>query len=64
MKCTKCKSALIWQNDFDYSDYDVKGDGIVSVHLCSECSTLYNFYLSGNCEIERVEIFDLEDDEE
>lgn len=31
-----CKS-VIWQSDFDFSDYGYEGEGIVHVCTCSNC---------------------------
>ena len=37
MNCCYCGSQLIWDNDFSLEDYGVEGDGIISVHHCSNC---------------------------
>lgn len=46
MNCWHCKNELVWQNDFDYEDYGISGDGIVSVLYCEYCNALVNVYLS------------------
>lgn len=45
MICVNCRSNMIWQNDFDFSDYGAEGQGIVSVYHCSECGTLSENYI-------------------
>jgi len=34
MTCPRCKTALIWGNDFDFEDYGLEGEGIVGVYTC------------------------------
>ena len=29
-RCPRCNYGLIWNNDFDYEDYGLDGEGIVS----------------------------------
>ena len=49
MKCPKCNSELIWQNDFDVEDFcfDNDQDGIVGVYTCANDS----------CDISDIHIF-------
>lgn len=39
MKCWHCQSKLVWNADFDFEDYGIEGDGIVTNLTCSnsEC---------------------------
>ena len=37
MNCWYCGSQLIWDNDFSLEDFGGEGEGIVSVHHCSNC---------------------------
>lgn len=41
MKCFYCQNDLLWNNDYDYEDYGIEGDGIVSVYSChyDKCNT-------------------------
>ena len=36
---------MIWGNDFDYEDYGLDGEGIVSNFSCSNCDAHAEFYL-------------------
>jgi len=45
MKCWHCESKMIWGSDFDYDDYGLDGDGIVSELSCSECEATCTVYL-------------------
>lgn len=37
-ECFHCgKKAVVWQSDFDFSDYGYDGEGIVQVLHCSNC---------------------------
>tara|TARA_R100001443_G_scaffold75656_1_gene83208 strand:+ start:110 stop:280 length:171 start_codon:yes stop_codon:yes gene_type:complete len=40
-KCLNCQNDLLWSNDFDYEDYGMEGEGIVSVYTClyDKCNT-------------------------
>lgn len=46
-QCIICKGQLIWQNDFDFEDYGVDGEGVVSVFQCSnmDCQTEIECYI-------------------
>ena len=37
MKCWHCREDLIWGGDFDYEDYCLEGEGIVSNLSCPKC---------------------------
>ena len=39
IKCLNCGSELIWQSDFDFEDYGMDGEGIVSVWECPSCGS-------------------------
>ena len=45
MKCWHCNHEVIWGGDFDYEDYGMEGDGIVSNLSCSKCPATYEIYL-------------------
>tara|TARA_R100000808_G_scaffold17656_1_gene38966 strand:+ start:4218 stop:4394 length:177 start_codon:yes stop_codon:yes gene_type:complete len=45
MKCWHCNNDVIWGGDFDYEDYGLEGEGIVSNMSCSECEAYYEVYL-------------------
>lgn len=45
MICVNCKSNMTWQCDYDFEDYGVEGEGIVSVYYCGECETLSENYI-------------------
>ena len=39
-ECFHCgKKAVIWMNDFDFSDFGYEGEGIVQVLSCSNCGS-------------------------
>lgn len=44
--CWFCGSKMIWQSDFDFEDYGIGSDGVVSVLMCSndECGAMAEFY--------------------
>lgn len=46
-QCWVCGSKMIWQNNFDYEDYNIfEEEGVVSVLQCSndKCDTHAEFY--------------------
>jgi|TARA_R110000824_G_scaffold24840_4_gene86966 hypothetical protein len=45
MKCWHCNHEVIWGGDFDYEDYGMEGDGIVSNLSCSKCPATYEICL-------------------
>ena len=45
MKCWHCNSEVIWGGDFDFEDYGMDGEGIVSNLTCSNCKAYYECYL-------------------
>jgi hypothetical protein len=48
MNCWHCKSSLRWCSDFDYEDYGLEGDGIVSTLMCDECGSEVIVYYADN----------------
>tara|TARA_Y100001963_G_scaffold9242_1_gene11877 strand:- start:344 stop:520 length:177 start_codon:yes stop_codon:yes gene_type:complete len=45
MNCWHCKNQLTWGGDFDYEDYGLDGNGIVSNLSCSKCGAYVEVYL-------------------
>ena len=45
MNCYRCNTELIWGGDFDYEDYGITGDGIVTNLSCSRCESYVEVYL-------------------
>lgn len=45
MKCVNCGCTMGWQNDFDFEDYGIEGEGIVTVYHCGNCDTLSENYI-------------------
>ena len=45
MNCYRCNKELIWGGDFDYKDYHLTGEGIVTNLSCSRCSAYVEVYL-------------------
>ena len=45
MICAHCGSKLVWQNDFDFEDFHLEGEGIVSFYDCSGCIASAVFYM-------------------
>ena len=39
MNCYHCQSLLIWGGDFNYEDYGLEGEGLVSNLSCPKCHT-------------------------
>jgi len=48
MNCWHCNKELIWGGDFDYEDYDLEGDGIVSNLSCPNCEAYVEVYWNNN----------------
>jgi len=47
MKCWHCKSELIWGADFNYEDFGLEGEGIVTTLACS----------NQNCGVDEVLVY-------
>ena len=45
MNCWHCGSEVIWGGDFDFEDYGMDGEGIVSNLSGSNCKAYYECYL-------------------
>ena len=47
MKCWHCNEELIWGGDFDYEDYGIEGEGIVSNLSCpnEDCNVYVEVFL-------------------
>ena len=45
MNCWHCNNELIWGGDFDYEDYGLEGEGIVSNLSCPNCNAYVEVYL-------------------
>jgi len=46
MKCPQCNDVIIWEEEFEYDQYGIEGDGIIGVYYCEneEC-TIDDIYL-------------------
>lgn len=43
-QCFNClNNAVVWDNDYDYSDYGYEGDGIVHICHCSHCGAMIEY---------------------
>lgn len=64
-KCSADGTRMIWQNDFDYEDYCMEGEGIVTVHCCPKCDRLHMIYIELNeLHVEQIVVAPLEEDGE
>tara|TARA_R110002051_G_scaffold221804_4_gene285409 strand:+ start:2952 stop:3104 length:153 start_codon:yes stop_codon:yes gene_type:complete len=45
MNCWHCKAELIWNSDFDFEDYGLEEEGIVTHLSCPECPANVDVYL-------------------
>ena len=54
MKCFNCGAELIWQNCFDFDDYGLTDEGIVTVLWCPNCDTYWEGYQKLNNELTRT----------
>lgn len=46
-ECFHCgHRAVIWQADFDFSDYGFDGEGIIHVCHCSHCGADIEYFIS------------------
>lgn len=50
--CWYCGSQMYWQSDFNFEDYGLEGEGIVTELMCSGCNATATFYQS----IEEMEV--------
>lgn len=45
-QCFHCLcNTVVWQNDFDFSDYGFDGEGIVHHLICSNCGAEIEYYV-------------------
>lgn len=45
-QCFHCLcNTVVWQNDFDFADYGLDGDGIVHCLCCSNCGAEIEYYV-------------------
>ena len=42
--CIMCGAELHWQSDFDFEDYGIEGEGVVSIWECPECGAWHEVY--------------------
>ena len=54
MICWHCGEPMIWGADFDYEDYGLEGEGIVSSFSCSNCPAVGEIYLTFGNEKENI----------
>lgn len=46
-QCFHCGSnSVMWDNDFDYEDYGLEGEGIVHVCHCANCGAYIEYYVN------------------
>lgn len=46
MICPNCgKGTMIWESDYTFDDFEMGGEGIVSVWQCMECGTWINVFI-------------------
>lgn len=43
-RCPACNSEMIWNSDFDFQDVGRDGDGVESVHVCSNQNCESEFF--------------------
>ena len=51
MKCPQCEMPLKWQDQHEYEDFNLEGEGIINVHFCTNI----------DCNVEEVYIFQKDD---
>lgn len=48
-ECFHCGAyAVIWEADFDFSDYGYEGEGIIHVCHCANCGAQIEYYVPIN----------------
>ena len=40
--------SVVWDNDFDYEDYGIEGEGIVHVCHCMHCGAKIMYFCDAN----------------
>ena len=43
-----CQKAVVWDNDFDFSDFDLEGEGVVHICHCTNCGAVIQVYSSAD----------------
>lgn len=43
--CGICGTPLIWGADFDFEDYGMEGEGVVSNYSCPNCGVTAEIYM-------------------
>lgn len=52
-ECFNCLSrSVIWDADFDYSDYGLEGEGVIHECHCVNCGARITYYVDANNETE------------
>lgn len=48
-ECFECgRRAVVWDNDFDYEDYCLDGNGIVHILHCMHCGAKIMYFCQDN----------------
>lgn len=48
-ECFNCFArAVIWDADFDYSDYGLEGEGVIHECHCANCGARITYYVDAN----------------
>ncbi len=50
-KCPQCGESIKWQEQHEYEDFNLEGEGIINVHFCTNI----------DCNVEEVYIFQKDD---
>lgn len=52
-ECFHCgKRAVVWDSDFDFSDYGLEGEGIIHVCHCAHCGAEIEYRITISDEVE------------
>ena len=52
-QCFHClTNGVVWQSDFDYSDFMMEGEGVVHICKCMNCGADIEYYCSSTPDIE------------
>tara|TARA_Y100001973_G_C5149156_1_gene307129 strand:- start:980 stop:1132 length:153 start_codon:yes stop_codon:yes gene_type:complete len=43
--CGNCGDDLRWNNDFDFCDLHIEGEGIASIYSCDNCNLEAEIYI-------------------
>ena len=48
-ECMNClQRAVVWEGDFDFSDYGYEGDGIIHICRCQNCGAEIEYRIGGD----------------